>query len=232
MNILMKKGKKMYYVIIPAGGKGLRMQMNRPKQMIKIDEYPIIYYTLNKFIPIKSIEKIIIPMEQSLQKELILFPGMDNEKIEFCQPGEQRQDSVMNGLKKIKDKKGYVLIHDSVRPFISNELIQTLMSEVQLKKAVIPVIPVKDTVKIVRGDVISSTPIRNSLFLAQTPQIFEIDLIYRALQEVNEKKMDVTDDASAVERFGHPVYVIPGEETNRKITTKEDLTFFQDKKHV
>ena len=141
--------------------------------------------------------------------------------------GERRQDSVFNGLKCVDKTSEIILIHDCVRPFISTDIIQQVINDADEWGAAIVAVPVKDTIKETKSDdklKIERTVPRSNLWAAQTPQGFKSRLILDAYNMINEKAMDITDDAQAVELFGHDVKIVEGSYKNIKITTQEDLS--------
>lgn len=150
-------------------------------------------------------------------------PVHDEKLVRFVIGGAERQDSVFNGLQQLPADCGWVMIHDGVRPFASIDLIQRAWELGRESGACIAALPSTDTVKrVVDGEVAETLP-RESIWLVQTPQVFRKDLILRAYEEAHRNGWLGTDDASFVERFGHPVAVTLGERSNIKVTTPEDL---------
>lgn len=138
--------------------------------------------------------------------------------------GDRRQDSVRLGLAALPRNCGRVLVHDSARPFFSAALVQALLSALEGgTDGVIPALPVTDTVKEVEGDLVVSTPRRETLRAVQTPQLFQADALRRVHDRALAESWEVTDDASMIELAGGRVRVVPGEAANIKITTPEDL---------
>jgi 2-C-methyl-D-erythritol 4-phosphate cytidylyltransferase/2-C-methyl-D-erythritol 2,4-cyclodiphosphate synthase len=138
--------------------------------------------------------------------------------------GERRQDSVYNGLAALPHDCDYVLVHDAARPFFSPALAGRLLDALaDGARAVIPAILVKDTIKQVAENRVVGTPRRQELVAVQTPQAFALDLLRQSHETARREGWEVTDDASMVEQLGEPVRVVPGEESNLKITTPEDL---------
>jgi len=223
-----------YHVIIPAGGSGSRMNLPIAKQYLMIGRYPLIYYTIRKFYHLEAVNRIIIavsPSSISLMENWAVEWRM-SDKIRIVPGGATRQDSVWSALQTIPDPSAFVMIHDAVRPYVSRELIEESMAAVRDHHAVIPVIPVNDTIKLIRDHQEKMTPPRDRLVAVQTPQVFRLDLIRQAIQMVIQNSITVTDDAMAVELAGYPVFTIPGEESNRKITTPEDLNHIREDRLV
>lgn len=219
-----------YDVIIPAGGIGLRMNLSVAKQFVMIGAYPLIYFTIRKFYEINLVRHIIIPVTES--SITLMEDWVDQwqfqDKISIVKGGQTRQDSVWSAIESIPPGDSYVMIHDAVRPYISIALIERLMEVVQDKQAVIPVIPVKDTIKFIRDQQVESTPPRELLYAVQTPQVFRLKLVRQAMRYIRENRITVTDDAMALEMAGYPVYSVPGEEINHKITTPADLELLKE----
>ena len=142
--------------------------------------------------------------------------------------GERRQDSVYNALQALPSKCDHVLVHDAARPFFSaaltNRIIDTLTDEIQ---AVVPAIPVTDTIKVTENNIISHTLDRSTLRACQTPQGFEKDMLINVHNQCRSEGWEVTDDASIVEQAGLSVQIVDGESTNNKITNPEDLTMLE-----
>ena len=210
----------MNYVIIVAGGKGLRMGSDIPKQFLLIGGKPVLMRTIERFRQYSS-ELIIIlvlpPAQQDYWKEY-------HFKVEYllADGGETRFHSVQNGLSLIPDDaEGVVGIHDGVRPFPAIEVIRNCYKTACEKKAVIPVIPVVETLRHMNSNIISETVPRDEYRLVQTPQCFDIQLLKAAnRQPYND---GFTDDASVVEAFGFDITLVDGNRENIKITTPYDL---------
>ena len=217
----------MDYAIIVAGGKGLRMGGEIPKQFIPVAGKPILMHTLEKFqrfgenlVGAGGLEIILV-----LPKEQQEYWAELCTKYSFKVPhtvvngGETRFHSVQNGLKTIPDNaEGVVGIHDGVRPFVSLDVIKRCYEEARVKKAVIPVMPVTDTLR----DVTQGKNVyRENYKIVQTPQTFDIQLLRAANQQPYSEAF--TDDASVVEAIGQEVTMVEGNRENIKITTPFDL---------
>lgn len=146
-----------------------------------------------------------------------------HKPIRFVAGGAERQDSVLNALLQLPQDCGWVVIHDGVRPFASLQLIRSTLDLAMTAGAAIAAIPSTDTVKRVEGGRVAETLPREAIWLVQTPQVFRKDLILGAYHEARRQGWTGTDDASFVERLGHPVAVALGERFNIKVTTPEDL---------
>ncbi len=213
----------MDYIIIVAGGKGLRMGSDIPKQFLPIGGKPVLMRTLERFREYSKDIQIILVLPEAQQAywhELCQEYHFDVEYT-LANGGQTRFHSVQNGLAKVPDDAiGVVGVHDGVRPFPSIEVIRNCYTTAREKKAVIPVIPVVETVRHLEGDQSKTVP-RDAYRLVQTPQTFDIQLLKAAnRQPYND---GFTDDASVVEAFGHKITLVEGNRENIKITTPYDL---------
>ncbi len=215
-------------VIVVAGGFGKRMLHDRPKQYVPLAGIPILARTLIPFEKAPSIDRIILVVpddDRKYVKDEIIDRYRITKVKQVQVGGEARQDSVRKGLEVLDDGDDIVLIHDGVRPFVTQELIERSIGEAVRSGAVIPVVPTADTVKVIGEDgSIRDTLDRTDLRLAQTPQAFKREIILEAFESACRDGFYGTDDASLVERLGGiPVRTIPGLPYNIKITTPEDL---------
>lgn len=213
--------------IIVCSGLGTRMKTNIPKQFIKINNKPIVCYTIDKFEECKLIDEIIIVTNKDyieyFNKEII----HNYKKIsKIIEGGKERLNSVYNGLNAIEDKESIVLIHDGVRPFIKNQNLIQIIEQTKIHNACILAVKVKDTVKICTNGFIENTPNRENIWLAQTPQAFKYNILKTCYDKVIKNNVFVTDDASVLEKCGYKVKILEGSYDNIKITTKEDLIYF------
>lgn len=208
--------------LIVAGGKGLRMGSELPKQFLPIGGKPVLMHTLEAFHRFDKRMQLILVLpreQQGFWWELCETHGF-NIRHEIADGGETRFHSVKNGLALINGIGGMVGVHDGVRPFVSQEVIARCFREAAVRKAVIPVIDVVETVRHLTGSG-SETVNRNDYKLVQTPQVFDADLLRRAYEQ--EFTPFFTDDASVVEAMGVPVHLVEGNRENIKITTPFDL---------
>ncbi len=221
-----------HFAIIVAAGKGLRMGAKAKKQYLYLDKIPILARTIMAFDTCDQLHEIIlvIPKEdEKYCKTHIIDPYGFTKKIHLIAGGDQRQDSVLTGLKFIGDKsnqdcEAIVMIHDGVRPFVNQNMIKDSIRTAIEYGACIPAVKITHTVKkVLGGSVIQKTIDRENLYMAQTPQTFKLDLILRAVEHAVKTSFSGTDDASLVENLGHKVMIIQGSELNIKITTPEDL---------
>lgn len=211
----------MDYIIIVAGGKGLRMGTDIPKQFLPIGGKPVLMRTLERFREYSKELQIILVLPKAQQDywHQLCEEYHFNVKYMLADGGETRFHSVQNGLALVPDNaEGVVGVHDGVRPFPSVDVICNCYKAAQEKKAVIPVIPVVETLR----HITEGTKPRGEYRLVQTPQCFDIQLLKAAnKQPYND---GFTDDASVVEAFGFDVTLVEGNRENIKITTPFDMT--------
>lgn len=210
--------------IITAAGKGIRYGSFVPKQLQPFGTSTVLEHTIKKFSSFQHNQLdicSIIPVSDENGYN-------DIKKIStyVVQGGSERQSSIANAvLSDFSANYDYILVHDGVRPLISHSLIAALLTSVREYKAVIPVLPVKETIKQVKDDKIIHTLNRSSLVAVQTPQIFSSKILIDSYQKAVKLNTLYTDDAALVEAAGYDVYCIQGEETNIKITTQFDMDF-------
>lgn len=212
----------MFHTIITAGGKGLRMGAEIPKQFLNLAGKPILLHTLEKFDSIENRGEIVVVLPENevstwqeiLKKFDVKIPH------QITTGGTTRFLSIQNGLAKLPDS-GYLAIHDGVRPLLSKHLIYNAFEQAIKHKAVIPVIDITDSLREITSENTNKSIDRNRIKAVQTPQVFEINLLKAAYK--NATSTDFTDDAAVVEAFGHPVHLISGEKQNIKITQPFDL---------
>lgn len=210
------------YVIIVAGGKGLRMGGEVPKQFLPVGGIPVLMRTLTRFREYSSDLQMILvlPREQQDYWHSLCREHQFDIAYKLADGGRTRFHSVQNGLALIPDDaEGVVGVHDGVRPFVSNEVISRCYEEARHSGAVIPVVPVVETLREVTP--VSRTVPRDHYRLVQTPQVFDIQLLKAANRQPYRDAF--TDDASVVESYGHDVALVEGNRENIKITTPFDL---------
>jgi len=212
--------------VIVGAGKGTRFGNNQPKQFCPIAGKPILDWTLHRFevCPLVDAIILVVPegMKEETKKRLSLSRYRKLKKV--TEGGEERTDSVYQGLICVDEDTQVVLIHDGVRPLVSLSLINSVIRQTEIYEAVVPGVPVKETVKEKDGQglVIKTLP-RNRVYLIQTPQGFKYQLIKEAHQMARSLNWKTSDDAGLLEKLGKKVKIIPGEESNIKITTFFDF---------
>ena len=208
--------------VIVAAGTASRMG-GIDKVMAELGGEPMILRTVRAFQDCDPIREIVIVTREDLIEEITaLTSGMDKVKAVVV-GGATRQESVGKGLNALSDKIKLVAIQDGARPFASWQMIDRVVRAANTYSAAAPAIPVKDTIKVVNGGVVTNTPDRKTLMAVQTPQVFDLALLKGALLKAWQDGAEVTDDCSAVERMGMSVKIVEGDERNIKITTPMDL---------
>ena len=212
------------YVIIVAGGKGLRMGSDIPKQFLPVGGLPVLMRTIMAFRhydPLMGIILVLPKSQQQYWQELCLEYHF-REDVQIADGGETRFHSVRNGLALIPgNADGLVGVHDGVRPFPSTDAIRRVYEAARKSGAAVPVAPVVDTLRHVNAEGGSTTVARSEYRIVQTPQTFDINLLREAYRQ--EYREAFTDDASVVESLGHDVALVEGNRENIKITTPFDL---------
>ena len=210
--------------IIVAAGNSTRMK-GTDKIMAELAGEPLIVHTLRSFERCEDIQEIILVTRVDLLESLstLCVEKRITKLTKLCKGGETRADSVQAGLDLVSKKCDLVAIHDGARPLVTEKVIHDAVRKAEKFGAAAPAVPVKDTIKVVRGGVIESTPERSSLYAVQTPQVFKKNLYRAALEQTIGSKADLTDDCSAAERYGMHVIITPGSDENLKVTTPEDL---------
>lgn len=210
--------------IIVAAGSGKRMGADIPKQFLNLCGKTIIEYTAAVFSGCSAINEIIlVSSEEGIEECKKIFDKSDI-KIKYVIGGKERYDSVYNGLKALDEKTSVVVIHDGVRPFVNNDIIEKSIEAAIEYGASAAGVKSKDTVKICdENGYIISTPVRDFVYNIQTPQTFKKEIILKAYEKAFERGIFGTDDAALVENIGLPVKIIEGSYNNIKITTPDDL---------
>ena len=208
--------------VIVAAGTASRMG-GIDKVMAELEGEPMILRTVRTFQTCDAIKEIIIVTREDLILPIMgLCAGLDKVKAVVV-GGSSRQESVERGLNALSNKVKLVAVQDGARPLITHAVIDRTVRAAHSYGAAAPAIPVKDTIKVVTGGVVSSTPDRKTLQAVQTPQVFDLDLLRGALKKAKADGAEVTDDCSAVERLGMSIKIVEGDERNIKVTTPMDL---------
>ena len=210
--------------ILPAAGQGRRMGANQNKLFLPLNDSSVLEETLRKVISHPQICHIYLVYAQEDQESLNSLRSLPD--LTLVLGGERRQDSVAAALAQIQTDRlvEKVIVHDAARPLCSTELISRVIRALEHYPAVIPVIPLKDTIRQINGEQVKLVN-RQNYVATQTPQGFHLSPYWQATLQSQQEDWDVTDDASLLEKTGIAVHLIPGEETNLKITTPLDLEF-------
>ena len=227
MEKLTKLGRKVLPLkrcgaVIVAAGSASRMG-GIDKVMAPLGGTPMVARTVAAFQNCDAIAEIVIVTRPDLIRPISsLSAGMDKVRAVVA-GGSSRQESVWLGLNALSEGIQLAAIHDGARPLVSNLVIDRTVRAANSYGAAAPAVPVKDTIKVVKGGLVEKTPDRATLQAVQTPQVFDFDLLRGALKQAEEEKAAVTDDCSAVERLGMKVKIVEGDERNLKVTTPMDL---------
>jgi len=212
--------------VIAAGGQGVRMGKNQPKQLLELGGTSILERTLQPFIDCPEINQIVIVSAEgiigSIESRIRQKPFC-NKPVTVINGGSERQQSVFRGIKALDETIDIVVVHDAVRPFITDKLITECCHAADKYGSVSVMRPITETVKVVKDSVVVSTPDRSTIWITQTPQAFRKELIEYAHKRATADDFFGTDDCMLVERLGHTVHIIEGNDMNIKITTPKDL---------
>ncbi|AOQ25461.1 2-C-methyl-D-erythritol 4-phosphate cytidylyltransferase [Moorella thermoacetica] len=213
-------------MIIAAAGRGRRLGREVNKVFLPLAGKPMLAYSLAVAVASPLVDEIIIvtrPDDIPLCRQVVAGEGAGKVKA-IVAGGAERQDSIAEGLKAVARAAEWVAVHDGARPFLTPALLEKTILAARTTGAAIAALPVKETIK--QGGeagIVAATLDRKGLWSAQTPQVFRREWLVDAYREAAEKGWQATDDAALVERLGYPVKLVPGEETNIKITTPGDL---------
>jgi 2-C-methyl-D-erythritol 4-phosphate cytidylyltransferase len=211
---------RMVTAIIVAAGRGKRFGSS--KQFALLRGKPLLDWSIEKLAAHPDVDEIILVLPDETRKEEFL--RRQRKLGAVVSGGPRRQDSVWRGFEKVDARRAeVVLIHDGVRPLLSQEIITRVIEEARKKGAAIPAVPVEDTIKeVAHGEVIRTLD-RERMYKIQTPQGFSYSLLEKALRQAREEGYYGTDEAGLVERLGHKVAVVEGDSRNIKVTTPADL---------
>ncbi|MBE3597181.1 MAG: 2-C-methyl-D-erythritol 4-phosphate cytidylyltransferase [Hydrogenibacillus sp.] len=215
--------------VIVAAGEGTRLGATLRKAYVPLRGRPLFLWSLEVFLSQLGPETVVLvvhPEERARTEELLKAEGIRG--VHLADGGRRRQDSVRLGVLALPPGIDYVLVHDAARPFVTPALIERVTDALAPDRAVVPALPVKETIKRVsgtdagRGRVVE-TPPREALYAAQTPQGFPRAALVLALEKAERSGVEVTDEATLFEGEGRETIVVPGDEANIKITTASDL---------
>lgn len=216
--------------VIVAAGKGTRMGANVDKLFMEVAGRPVIAHTWQRFNDASSIGEIVLVVREGMPSE---FAALAKE-YGFTKPhrfvlgGKERQDSVWNGLGALSKSVEVVAIQDGARPCTSDTLIQSTLAAAREVGAAVAATPVTDTIKESQdGRIATRTVDRSKLWAVQTPQTFRVEVIRRALNEVRQRGLIVTDDTAACELIGQPVRLVQANSPNPKVTVPADLPYVE-----
>ena len=229
-----------FAAVLPAGGLGKRMGGTIPKQLMNLGNKPVYQYCLEKFLNMEEIAEVVIAVpadwKDYFEKDIFsrfspaIGSGYANNlnKLKIVIGGKERWQSVQNGVNALTSGAEYVLVHDVARPFISEKIIREVCETLVNQGSCLVAKPAIDTIKIANDGRVESTIDRNKVWLAQTPQASSINLLKSLYARIEKEPLNFTptDEASILEFFGEPVYIVKGEAANDKLTTPEDFEIF------
>lgn len=225
--------------IILMAGSGKRMRITEKKQFLPFHGKPLFCASVESFLSWGRCGEILLVINEEDRRfveSVVEKEGWRSKaELHLVEGGAERFLSVYQALQFLKKRgeEGILFIHDAARPFFTEDLLERLLEKSRSASAVIPGVPVKDTIKRVEGGVVQESLKRTGLYAVQTPQVFLFSLLYEAYQDFfvqrETREILITDDAMLIEAFSEEqVYLISGEEQNRKITVKEDLSFLSE----
>jgi 2-C-methyl-D-erythritol 4-phosphate cytidylyltransferase len=211
--------------VIPAGGRGTRLGGSIPKQFLLLDGKPILLHSIEKFESLEDVGEIIVvvPVDQIRRTERLIADAGFRKVSHVVVGGNERQHSVRNGLLSFENDPDIVLVHDAVRPLVSQEVIREVIKQSKKHGAAVVGVRVIDTIKVEGAGFYTKTLDRKNLWAVQTPQGFSFELLMKAHAAAQHSSFLGTDEASLVERLRIPVKIVAGDYKNMKVTTQSDL---------
>ena len=213
--------------IVVAAGQGSRMGSEIPKVFLPLGGIPMVAVTIRALATVELIGEIVVvvaPEHVPLLERVLEEWGPAKTPVHHALGGAERQDSVAAGLAAVSAETEIVAVHDAARPFVPPARVTAVIQAAAAEGAALLAVPSRDTVKLVDDHgLVTQTPPRQRVWLAQTPQVFRAGLLREAHARARQDGIVATDDAALVERMGRPVKVVPGEASNVKITTPADL---------
>ncbi len=224
----MINGRTSRGVIIPAAGRGTRFGGAIPKQFLELSGVPLLVRSIRTALMLHDLLAVVVAIhseDEAYVAEMFSRLELSDPRLHIVIGSSERQHSVAAALAHpALATAGVILVHDAVRPLTSNGLWERMAQGAQERPAVVPVVPIADTVKQVDATgQVCGTVDRSALFRVQTPQAFDAVVLRSAYASAQSSPLVATDCASLVERIGYPVFTVPGEETNFKVTTSYDL---------
>jgi len=215
-------------VIVLVAGSGQRMGAKGNKQLLEIEGKTITEIALRQFLCRPQVKQLILvssAVDFEIMQDLASKVSREHLRVQVVLGGKTRTESVGRGVEALDSQIEYVAVHDGARPFLMTPVFEGLLEALRDHSAVIPVLPVKDTIKQVDHQHVACTLPREKMVRIQTPQCFRRDLLLSMYKYVNRMGFAVTDDASIAEEMGIPVYCVEGSEWTIKLTTPEDMVF-------
>lgn len=196
------------------------------KVFLSLRGVPVLAYSLQTISRLDDLKQLVVVVAEQDLATAADIVGKTNgvsKTIQLVSGGEERQDSVANGLASIGNADGLIMVHDAARPFVSLACMQRCIGRAATTGAAIVAVPAHDTVKLCDDGLIKETIDRRRVWLAQTPQVFRADWLRQAYHTAKQERLRATDDSALLERCGYTVSVVEGEPANRKLTAPEDL---------
>jgi 2-C-methyl-D-erythritol 4-phosphate cytidylyltransferase len=207
-------------VIIPAAGSGSRLGGDVPKQFRTLHGTPILLHVIERFFNDVRVAQIVVAVAEQLLENV-----KQTDRVRFVAGGATRQESVARALAAAEGDFELVAVHDAVRPFFKMATFHALLETAAEHGAAFPGVAVTDTIHIARGGRLITTPERDQLVAAQTPQCFRLSVLRDVMEQAQRDGVDGTDEAGLAARYGYDVRVVPGDASNFKITRAEDLEY-------
>ena len=226
MSLFQKKGEEFNCsVVVVAAGSSERFGSD--KLFALLDGEPVLARTISVFETCESVSEIVLvaPSDRLLEFAALCDKYGFQKVTKVVLGGETRVESALSGVSETNRRAKLIAIHDGARPLVTRQIVEDAIQGARWHKAAVAAIPARDTVKLTERGFVTETPPRESAYCAQTPQVFDPALIKGALTNALQKDLAVTDDASALEILGCPVFLTEGSEENIKITTPLDLRF-------
>jgi len=216
--------------LIMAAGRGERFESVAPKQLTLVGGRPMVAWSIERFASCTDIEHVllVIPPAQTDAWRAALAEPSGELVSDVVEGGERRQDSVRLGLEALPEAITHVLIHDAARPCLSTQLLARVVESVAVNGAVVPAIPVVDTLAVDASEALDAIVDRTNIVSVQTPQAFEKQLVLRAHRKAYAEGLHSSDDGSLVLALGETVKTVLGERTNIKITYAEDVAIAEE----
>lgn len=210
-------------IIVSAGNSTRMGGVN--KQFLKLGNSTVIGMSLKAFQDCESVSEIIVVTKlDDISKVETIAKDLNITKLKSVTVGgNTRQESVLNGCKKVSQDTSLITIHDGARPLVLVEDIEKCIANARVYGGATLGVPVKDTIKVVNDNLITDTPYRPSLYITQTPQTFKKSIYFRGVEFAERNNLDFTDDCQLVEAMGYKIYMTTGNYSNIKITTPEDI---------
>jgi len=209
--------------VIVAGGSGERF--GGDKLFAPLGGVPVLARTLLAFERAETVGEIVVAAREDRITDIVRLcrEYRISKAVNVVPGGATRMLSSLSGVSAVSKKAGIIAVHDGARPLVTEKLIDDTVWAAHLHLAAVPALPVKETIKRARDNIVFETPERSELFAVQTPQCFQRDLLLAALGRAKEENTGITDDCAAVEHIGGQIWLVPGSEENVKITTPQDL---------